>query len=52
VLPQGVAHVHQFGGGGIFKQENAFLGSEVVEAKGTVEKVVGAHRAEIEKLGN
>jgi len=43
VLTHRVADVHQFGGGGIFKEKNAFFGREPFEAKGALEEIGCVH---------
>lgn len=50
VLPHGVADVHEFGGGGIFKKKNTFFGREPFEAECAVEEVGDVHNCTPELL--
>jgi hypothetical protein len=50
VLPDGVAHVHKLGGGGIFKQKNTFFRCQPFEAQGALEEFGDVHNAAPETL--
>ena len=43
MLAHGIADVHQFRRGGIFKQKNAFFRRKPFVAQGAMEKVGGLH---------